>query len=154
MRQLTQGVCTLQLGSGDAHPHAPYPNPDLSGTLPPAAIAQAGCGTDYRPLVLEAQPGQQIALTMLDFYATGNGSSSMSRGASSCASVYGQLYDLESEQSQRICGGGGQRQTRVILTSAHRLQIKIELGAAAKFMLQFKGLWLSTNRQEISKIVI
>ena len=122
--------CNIQLVDSEAS-QSDLSVSNLQGTIKPTQSLQSGCGEDLNALVLEALPGQQFYITMLDFYWS-------NRSAQACDVIYGTLYDFERKESRNLCGGG-RRNVEVMLTHGHRVKITFNTHSASKFVLQYEG---------------
>ena len=69
-------------------------------------VIMAGCGTDSRPLPIEAQPGQTLNVTTLQSTV-----GLTNRPHSQCSDPYGQIVDVASHRTVHVCatsdGGDG-----------------------------------------------
>jgi len=98
-----------------------------------------GLGTSHCPWIIEASPGQRINVTMYAFkwggLPTRKGSGGLQSSHTSVATDYGPvrpgvcfevaiLTDAESRKLATVCGGD-ERETGVLLTKSHVLQIEI-----------------------------
>ena len=104
--------------------------------------ARGGGGGDSSVWILEAKPGQQIELTLIDF----NWTSAVAGARRSCTHTYGYVIDAESGEKRAICGGGRQR-VRSLYTSegaqAHRVQLVLSQPPpdrpAYNFLIHYTG---------------
>ena len=100
------------------------------------------CGLHESPWILEAKPGQQVTIDLIDFtWKNKTSGSNPSYRHSSCDINYGYILDMETDDVINICGGGD-REKRVYESSGNRVQIIIEgsvLGSH-QFVIKFKGI--------------
>ena len=132
MFQIQPHFCHIQIGNPDALSSPSETVSNLHGTIVPSDVIDRGCGgTDQSRLVLEALPGQQFQVVMIDFYWS---NSSMN----DCSVKYGLVTDVESGQSVSLCGGK-RRRTDVMVTHGHKLQLQFNSRSSTKFIIKYEG---------------
>ena len=133
MFQVQPHFCHIQLGNPDATVLVTSETvANLQGTIVPTDVIQRGCGgMDQRRLVLEALPGQQFDVEMIDFYWSNS-------TANDCSIKYGLVTDMQSGQSAELCGGK-RRRVDVMQTLGHKLQLQFNRRSSAKFIIKYKG---------------
>ena len=96
---------------------------------------QTFCGVHESPWILEAKPGQQIELTLIDLSWTNN-----SESRSRCPLNYGYILNMDSDDVIKICGGIKAEQ--ILYSSVgHRIQIVLEMTSVQNynFLIKFQG---------------
>ena len=102
---------------------------------------QRSCGLHNTPWILQAKPGQQIAITLLDFSWTNINKTNTNEGNSDrCPNSYGYILDIESDDVVSLCGGGV-REKHLYLSTSHIVQVVLDSLALQKysFLIAYKG---------------
>ena len=101
-----------------------YLSSDVTGRL--------GCGSEAAPWVLSAEEGQQINMTLIDFY--------WDDGGAECSVEYGYIIDGGRPDTVTFCGG--QTRTRHLTISTGdvvQIVIKEDLLEKFRFLVEFHG---------------
>ncbi len=115
-----------------------------SVTLASYLTQKTGCGTHRAPWRVEAEPGQRINITMLDFGWKSDGFQS-TLGTPKC-SVYGYILEGSLSINRTICGGT-LRERHVYLSSSSNVDIAIATPKqdASNFLLNIEGTQLKAD---------
>lgn len=106
-------------------------------------ISRHDCGSELHPWLIQADPGQQIAVSIMDFsYFTGMPEDTTGAGSSSpnaCVS-YGYVLESRGNRNISICGGR-HRMTFVYESTSNLLQIVLwnRNSDYEKFIVRFHG---------------
>lgn len=112
--------------------------PRTAGFIASSESVKSECGLHESPWVLEAKPGQQIKISLLDF--DWDNTTDMDEN---CKVNYGYILDLESDDVINICGRGARE--KVVFTSVgHEVQIVLNAENVQKyrFLLKYEGMFL------------
>lgn len=96
-------------------------------------LALSSCfSQDTSHLLINASPGQQINITLIDLQFNKNDQSH------SCVN-YGEIEDLHTKQGSSLCGGKS-RISHVILSNSHMMRLKLNSNFKEQnFILQMNG---------------
>ncbi len=114
------------------------------GFLASVVTDDSGCGGTQSPWILNAQPGQRINLTLIDFstLSPGNGSVSPRYKDNQFCRVLFTVKDEATSRSVNVCGGDS-RKKHGHLSLGHQVEIRILGGQNQEnqvyFLIQFDG---------------
>ena len=96
------------------------------------------CGLHNTPWILQAEPGQQINITLVDFSWNNNKSNTDNGYNGRCN--YGYILDVESDDVISLCGGR-EREKHLYLSTSHTVQVVLDSLALQKysFLIAYKG---------------
>ena len=116
-----------------------------SGYLSNAIAASQGFGTKSCPWVLEAQPGQKLRLSVLDFALwSPDGSTAGSRAPeqSGVCHIYAHVREAQAFSSVTVCGGE-RREKEIYLAESHLLEVELPASTGKEptgyFLLKYEG---------------
>ena len=103
------------------------------------------CGVTSQPWVVEAQTGQQVNVSLLDFgSARDTGAAGLAGQLSGCPAgsvQYGYVVDKTARKNVSICGAGRQRrQQAVYMSTDNTIEIVISRQTEIKFLLALEGI--------------
>ena len=99
----------------------------------------SGCGSEAAPWVIQGKPGQQIEVSLIDFYwddKIGDNKNNQD----TCAIEYGYIVDGETSNMATICGGS--KRTKHLQVSAGdmiQVVIKHDIVDEYRFILEYSG---------------
>ena len=100
---------------------------------------KSGCGSEAAPWVIQGKPGQQINISLLDFYWD-----DQQKDDSACPVEYGYIVDGETSDMATICGGSN-RHKHLQISKGNMIQVvlKQEVVEEFRFLLQYSGITLN-----------
>lgn len=127
--------------------------------------SELSCGRRSQPWIMEAQPGQRIKVSMIDFNGiVRHGSDDASaevHNFRSCRSSYGYIEDRDVNENVSICGDRKERETVLYTSKGNEIRLILtqEIEQYYNFLIQFQGIgcsdlvpppdaWLKRNGNE------
>ena len=109
-----------------------------SGYLASITSQDTPCGSGNAPWTLQAQEGQTINLTLIDF----SWDEHYSGGAQECQKTYGHILSYASDDIIQICGRRSRVQ-HIDIKPSHHIQIILDAAAVIDhhFIIRFEGVY-------------
>ena len=102
---------------------------------------ETGCGSVHHPWVIRASPGQQINLTLYDFWQEQSYTSNEVLGEmieTHICKEYAHVREINTDWNSVVCGGG-RRIHHVYLSKTHALEVQITNKDTKYFLLRYEG---------------
>ena len=92
------------------------------------------CGSEAAPWIIQAKPGQQINITLIDFYWGDQ------KSKETCLVEYGYIIDGETSDIATICGGSDRiKHLQVSKGSMIQVALRQETLVEHRFLLEYSG---------------